>query len=316
MKIRNKYLIAIVALLVTIVIAILFGATNIGTESIGNFNVYLTIITKIRIPRVLVALLIGIGLSLSGQLLQSMLKNPLADPFTLGISSGASVGACIAIVLQINSVPLFSFISALGTAFLVLFLARRIDKMLMTETIVLIGIVISLFISSIVSLMLVLFSDKAREIMIFLNGSLASAQYSDVLILGPIVLIGVIYARRRAMELDILSFGENEAHNLGINVKRIKIEIIIISSLLTAACVSVAGIIGFIGLIVPHFSRKIFGSKHANSLIGTMIYGGIFLISSDFIARTLIDSVELPVGAITAIFGAPFFIYVFFRKGR
>lgn len=314
-KLKTKFMISLATLFVAFGICIVIGPTTFSSSSFDNFEAFSNVLFKIRIPRSLLAIVVGGSLAISGHLLQSILKNPLADPFTLGISSGASIGACLAIVLGLSGVTLWAFAGALMVGLLVIIITQKIDPSFKTETIVLIGIVTSLFISSVVAMILVLFEKQSVQILMFLNGTLASANYMNVSIIFIVNICVMIYLLKIHKQLDILSFGENEAYNLGINTKILKIKLIIVSSLLTAFAVSTAGIIGFVGIIVPHLSRKLFGARHQISIITTYIYGGIFLMIADLLARIILIPLELPVGAVTSLFGAPFFIYTFF-KGR
>lgn len=282
-----------------------------------------SIVWNLRIPRTLLAFIVGGALAVSGTVMQSVLKNPLASSYTLGVSSGASVGAGIAIITGISlpflgmfTLPLFGLIFGLMTVFLAVSFTAKLDKNMSNNTIILVGMVFSLFINAILTLMSALWRDHIQQLIFWQMGSFSSREWSSVLILFPIVTIGVIILMRYARELDLLTFGEDQAYTVGVEVNKIKWLLLGLSAGLTGSAISFVGVIGFIDLIAPHVVRRFFGSSHKIVIPVSLLLGGAFMVLSDLIARTLISPSELPVGAVTALVGAPFFAYVYFSKGK
>lgn len=289
----------------------------------GIENASVNIVWSIRFPRVLFGFLVGACLGISGSIMQSVLKNPLASSFTLGVSSGAALGASLVIIfsitlpfLGIGSLPLFGLIFGSLTVVAVVLFVSKIDPNMENQTIILTGMVVSLFINAIQTTLNALSRENMERIIFWQMGSLAQKNWSHVIILTLIVLIGFIIAMRFSTELDILTFGEEQAMSIGVDVRKIKWAMLILASALTGSSVAFSGIIGFIDLISPHIVRKIFGSTHKFVLPMSGLFGGTILIVADLIARTIISPNELPIGAVTALIGAPFFGYVFFRKRK
>lgn len=281
------------------------------------------IIASVRLPRVLCAALTGAALSLCGGAMQGLLKNPLADGSTLGVSSGASLGAVIAIAFGV-SIPRLPFAGTMGMAmafsclslFAILSLAYKIDRALSTNTIILIGVIFSMFASGLMSLIIAFAPDKARSITFWTMGSLSGSDYTNalVLLLSLAVFGGVLLSR--ADELNAFAIGENEARHVGVNVKAVKLTVLIASSALIGVCVSVGGAIGFVGLVVPHILRRVTGPNHRRLLPACMFGGAVFLMLSDLLARTIVSPAELPIGVITSLIGAALFIYIFYSTRR
>ncbi len=299
----------------------MYGSTNLTLNDLGSSQIVNTIIYKIRLPRVLVALVVGASLSISGLCIQSLLKNPLASPYTLGVSSGAGLAATVAYVLKLSflgvyTTQIIAFLGALLTIYFVIKFVSIIDSNLSNETIVLTGMILSLFLGSLISLIMILNLEDSRSIIMFMSGTLVLKGWKDLYIILPFFIICSIYLFIRSKQLDILTFGEDDAHSLGINVKKLKREIMIITSLLTASAVATCGVIGFIGLVVPHISRKLFRANHVLTIPMSAVIGGGFLIATDLVARTFAAPLELPVGAITALIGAPFFAIIFIARRR
>lgn len=278
------------------------------------------IVLDLRLPRVFLAVIVGAMLATAGTAFQGVLRNPLADPYILGISSGAAVGAATAILLIGTSstlldriaVPLLAFSGAILSLFLVFAIAwkRKRDPV----ALILAGVVVQSFLGAILSFAVTVSGTKVRTIVFWMMGSLTSAEWHDIFILFLYLLIGylVIYAYYR--NLNILSLGEHAALHLGMNVERIKVLVLIAASLLTASAVSVVGIIGFVGLIVPHIIRLIAGPNHKILIPASCLGGAVFLLWSDTIARTIIPAMEIPIGVITALAGAPFFGYLLKKR--
>ena len=274
-------------------------------------------------PRALVAFLVGGALAVSGAVMQSLLQNPLASSYTMGVSSGSSLGASIIIISGISSfalrsflLPATGFVFALITVLFVIFFSSRIDKNLHSYTIILIGMVISLFVSSILTLMASLFPEHSGQIYYWMMGSFSSRKWTHVSILAPTCILITFIIWLNSRELDIMTFGDDQAMSIGVNTKSRKIFLIVITSLLTGVSVSFAGIIGFIDLVAPHAVRKIFGAKHKAVIPMSFLYGGAFMSIADLISRTILSPREIPVGAVTALIGAPFFILIFFKKRK
>ncbi|WP_062108402.1 FecCD family ABC transporter permease [Bacillus niameyensis] len=279
------------------------------------------IVMNIRLPRVLLAGFVGGSLAMAGAAFQGLLRNPLADPYTLGVSSGASVGAVIVIFFQISlpfiglfTLPLFSILAAFITIFIVLFFARSIEPSMKVETIILTGIIFSSFLGAFLSLMIALSGEELRQIIGWLLGSVSMRGWSYVWIILPFFLIASFLLMLNAGELNAMSFGEERAKHLGVNVERRKLLVLISGSLLTGAAVAVSGTIGFVGLVIPHLTRLLWGPDHKHLLPLSLLSGAGFLILADLIARVIIQPAELPIGVITALIGAPVFAVILMRR--
>ena len=272
------------------------------------------IILSLRFPRTILAGLVGAGLSVSGAVFQALLRNPLADPYILGVSSGAAVGAIVALLLGLGTaslgLPLVSFLGALMTVLLVLYFGRQ-DGKIHPNTLLLAGVIIGSFLSAVIMFFIsVSQREELRTIIFWLMGDFSLANPQTLLTVFPYVLGGFVVVYLQARHLNVILFGEENALQLGVNVERLRLICYLFASLITAASVSVCGLIGFVGLIVPHGSRLIFGPDHRILIPASALIGASFLIASDTLARILLAPVELPVGVITAAFGGPCFIYL------
>ena len=263
----------------------------------------------------------GGALAVSGAVMQSLLQNPLASSYTMGVSSGASLGAAIIIIIGIRIfivrsfiLPLAGFVSALLTVLFVIVISSKIDRNIHSYTIILIGMVISLFVSAVLTLLSSLFPDHSQEIYFWMMGSFSARNWIHVYILLPVCLIITIFIWLHSRELDIMTFGDDQAMTMGVNTRSKKTLLIILTALLTGVSVAFTGTIGFIDLISPHIVRRIFGSKHTAVIPMSFFFGGAFMSIADLIARTILSPRELPVGAVTALLGAPFFIIIYFKK--
>lgn len=255
--------------------------------------------------------------------MQGLLRNPLADGSTLGVSSGASLGAVIALALGVT-VPGSEYggtmLMAMAFAFLslvlILSLAYALDHSLATNSIILIGVIFSMFISSVINLILSFLNDQVRSITFWTMGSLSGTGYAHTRILSLALLIcgGVIF--RYARELNAFAIGEDNARHIGVNVRRVKLVILITVSVMIGVCVSIGGSIGFVGLVVPHMARMIAGPNHRRLLPASMFSGAIFLLLADLIARTLLSPVELSIGVVTSLVGAAAFVVIFYRARK
>jgi len=277
------------------------------------------VLLQIRIPRALLALLIGMALSLAGAVFQALLRNPLADPHLLGVSAGGALGVVVGsgfiLVGTLSfSIPVLSFLGSLVAVVVVYRLSLR-KGALSLYTLLLVGVMLnSFFVSTIIFLQSVVRSDELMTVLFWLLGNLNFSNYPQLLMIAVIVFAAGGALLSQAKKINVLSLGEATAHSLGVPVEGMKRTVFFLAALLTGTAVSVSGMIGFVGLVVPHLARMIFGSDFRRLLPASALLGGIVLIISDTLARTLIQPQELPVGVITSFLGVPFFIY--FLKQR
>ena len=339
---RWKIILALLILALILTIAI---ATAIGPVQISPLEVYKIILQKIpliggaikvdasplnqeiilsvRLPRALAAALVGVALASSGAVLQGLLRNPIADPFIIGISAGASLGASIAMVTGIGaslfgllySVPIAAFVSAVGTVFLIYNLSKIGGSMSML-TLLLIGVAITSLFSALVYLIMLITNAQAQGILFWMFGSLTLASWNYVYMALPFIIAGLGVILYFARDLNPIALGEEQAHHLGVDTEMLKKILLTCVSLVTAAAVSISGIIGFIGLIIPHIMRLLAGPDHRLLIPSSALAGAIVLILCDTLARTVMSPSEVPVGIITAILGCPFFIYLLLRTRR
>ncbi len=271
-----------------------------------------TIILGIRLPRVILGALVGAALATAGCAMQGLLKNPMADPYIIGMSSGAALGAALAFALLLP-IQLLSFILA-AASILIVYNISRMGEKVPTETLLLAGIAVGFFLSAVTSFLIFL-SQSPHQIIYWMMGGLWTANWDKVKITFIMVIIGLVMLYRESWNLNVMLLGEDQAQCIGVDIENVKKKVLIFSSLVTAAAVSVSGIIGFVGLIIPHIMRILVGPDHRILLPASTLMGAVFLVFSDTIARTLLESTDLPVGVVTAFFGAPFFIYLL-RKRR
>jgi iron complex transport system permease protein len=306
--------------------SICVGSADISLKNIFNIlfecqgSWQYSILMKIRFPRILLGLAVGGSLGLAGALLQGIFRNPLVEPYTLGISGGASLGVCLVIVFQLSSCiglfvyPIAGFAGAIITILLVYFMSIRkggvnVNSLLLT------GVMISFICSSIVMLVMSMADIRELQNIVFWTmGSLGESNIELVYLILFVSIVGLIISYLFCMNLNAFSIGEEEAAHIGINTERTKKWIFVIASLLTGLSVSVAGIIGFVGLVVPHIMRMFLGPDHRFLLISSFLSGAIFLILCDTLARTIISPMELPVGVVTGIVGGAIFIYAINKK--
>ncbi len=281
------------------------------------------IILNVRLPRVINVALVGAALSLCGAAMQGLLRNPLADGSTLGVSSGAALGAVIALAFGV-SVPGVTFggvmVMAMVFAFLslvlILSLAYVLDRSLSTNSIILIGVIFSMFASSVINLIISFAEDHIKSITFWTMGSLSGTNFGHVRILVIAVLICGTIILRYARELNAFAIGEDNARHIGVNVKKVKLIVLITVSVLIGVCVSIAGSISFVGLVMPHMARMITGPNHKRLLPSAMFSGAIFLLLADLVARTLLSPIELSIGVVTSLVGAVAFIIIFYRTRK
>lgn len=277
-------------------------------------------IWNLRFPRVLMATLTGIALAVVGNVFQAIMKNPLVDPYLVGTSAGASFGALLAVYFLVNttlhvSIPTMSFIFAVVASFLTITLAKK-EGVIPVVHLVLSGVLVSTMFSAGSMLLLNIANKTLVTGHVWLFGSFSGLTIKDTILPSISLLIFVFFALAYSKQLDAMTLGEKEAKSLGVNVEFIKWLFYLLGSFVTAVFVSKTGVIGFVGLIVPHMARIIAGPKHKNNIITTMFIGGMFMSVCDTLARTILNPVEIPVGIITSLIGAPFMFWLMKVKGK
>ena len=281
------------------------------------------ILWQIRVPRVLLAFLVGGSLAAVGASLQALLRNPLADPYVIGISSGAALGAAVAVLFGVglslfglSVLPVYAFLGALLSLLIVYRIAVSYGRFSI-HTLLLGGVVLNAIFSALI-LFLTSLADpyKASGMYAWLMGSLTGSDFSTVLVLAGYLLLGVCVLVSQSSALNLLTLGEEAARSLGVEVERVKRILFAASALLTGAVVAFSGLIGFVGLIVPHAVRLVFGADHRLLVIASGLAGGMFLMLADTLARTLLSPTEIPVGVVTALVGGPVFLYLLVRQRR
>ncbi len=327
----------ILVMLFVFFLCICLGSVNIPLketfrilgEGISSFFTHKTlevtstnsILLKVRLPRVLCVMLTGASLSACGAAMQGLLKNPLADGSTMGVSTGASLGAAVAIVFGITlpNLPfagtmvmaiLFAFLSLM----IVLSLAYRLDYSLSTGTIILLGVIFSMFVSSLLSLLITFSSEKVKSIIFWTMGSLSGSTYTNALVLLVTLVIcgSILFALSR--ELNAFAVGEDSARHIGVNVRRTKVTVLITVSVLIGVCVSIGGSIGFVGLVTPHMVRLLIGPNHKKLIPASLFGGATFLMLCDLIARVILKPLELPIGVVTSLIGAVVFVFIYYHS--
>jgi len=278
-----------------------------------------TILLDIRLPRIFMAGLAGAALAVSGAAYQGMFRNPLADPYLIGISQGAALGAVIGFLLPFNVpvilIPALAFAGALFSVLAVFFIART-GKTLPLTTLILGGVALGAFLSSITSYLLIISGDRLHGIIFWLLGTLSVADWWRVSVMTPYILTGSAVLLLLARPLNIMQLDEEQARQLGINVEGTKLVILGVATLCTAAAVCFCGVIGFVGIIIPHAVRLVFGPDYRMLLPMSLLTGAAFLILADTAARTVLSPTEVPIGVITAFIGAPFFLYLLRQKKK
>jgi iron complex transport system permease protein len=279
------------------------------------------ILFQLRLPRVLLAAVVGAALAASGTVFQGLFRNALADPAIIGVSSGAALGAVLVIVtagagtLGALALPLAAFAGAMGTA-LVVYRLARIGPTVHIATLLLAGIAVAAIISSLMSLVMSFSGEEIRDIYAWLLGGLVSEGWRSVGIALPVVVLGIVGAALVSHELNLVALGEERAVQLGIEVDRLKRRAIAVGAVLAAAAVSVAGVVGFVGLMTPHLLRLVIGADLRRLLGASVLGGATLMILADLLARTVIAPSELPVGVVTALLGGPFFLFLLRREGK
>ena len=330
MQTSVKVFVLCLILCISLVTALQFGAKFISLDQIisallsmidvnATASMTNTIITDIRLPRLTYSVLTGIGLSLVGLLMQTVTRNALADPYVLGVSSGASTGAVFAIIMgglpflgQYNT-PIFA---ALGAALSIILVLLCVGKSNSPVKLILIGMGMTGVFSALT--MMIIYGAKheaqVRSAMFWLLGSFAGIQWSDLPLTAIIVILFMLYIYMFNQDLDVLLLGNHEAAQMGLSVKQLQLSIVVISSIVIATLVSKVGVVGFIGLIIPHLARIIGGPKHKHTLLFSALIGSIVMIWSDVLSRALYSPEEIPIGVLTSLLGAPLFIWIIMNR--
>ncbi|MGQ9003901.1 FecCD family ABC transporter permease [Bacillus subtilis] len=331
------YIIGFSFLAVSIILGISCGSLHIPIPAVFRFfwhqgfggsigsddPMYTNIMMNIRLPRVVLAALVGAALSIAGAAFQGLLKNPLADPYTLGVSSGASVGAVVTLFLGLHlpviggfTLPVVSVAAALATMAAVLFFSRLVHASMSVSTLILTGVITNSFLGAFISLIIALTGDNLLPIVHWLLGSVSMRGWSYVILFLPFFLLGTILLIINGRELNVMTYGEDKAKLLGVSVQQRKMMILIAGSLLTGSAVAVSGTIGFVGLVIPHITRLLWGTDHRHLLPLSALLGAGFLVLADLLSRTIIEPIELPIGIITSLAGAPVFALILIRQHR
>jgi len=295
---------------------------NFGIGNISNIPEYLgIIIQQVRLPRVLLSALVGAALSISGTSMQGLLRNPLADSSTLGVSSCAALGAVFAIStgLQFPLIPylgiaIMSIIFAFVSFFIIIALSYKIDRNLSTNTIILTGVIISMFAGSIISFIVSMSGEEMKNIIFWTMGSFSGRGWEYVGLVSPFIIIGIIGLLRYSSELNAFALGEEKAGYIGVDTNKVKNIILILVSILVGVSVSVSGTIAFVGLVIPHITRMIIGPNHKELMPLSLVTGATFMMMADLVSRTVLRPSELPIGVVTSLIGSIIFIYIFYSQ--
>jgi len=325
-KVITVSLVLLALLVLTVILATMIGTATVTWGQLWNVlsgNATATdparlVILRIRLPRIILAGLVGFSLSLGGVVFQALLRNPLADPFILGVSSGSAFGAVLGIMLGFGftfGIPALAFGGALLTMYLILVLGRKKIGM-ESSTIILAGVIINAFFTAVIMFFIATAVDDRLHTMLFwLYGDLSQSRFGELAIAGPAVVVGFFILYCFGKHLNLITAGEEAALHLGVDVGKAKLICFLVVSLVVGLVVAFSGLIGFVGLVIPHLCRMLFGSDHRLLMPTSALGGAIFLIAADTLARTVISPSELPVGVITAFLGAPFFIYLLRKRG-
>lgn len=332
---RTQLLLLLCGLLLSMVISLGFGSVHVSVNDIWRILLFKTtgirygewkfsteqIIWMIRTPRILFTMLVGGGLALTGAVMQAVVRNSIADPYILGLSSGASTGAALVLLSGVSgycatwAVPLSSFVGAFA-AFVLVFVIAGQKGTMGADRLILAGVAISYLFSSCTSFLTFLSPDQGlREITHWLLGSVAGGKWTNILLPSFVVTGGCFFFFVKARALNSISMGEETAVSLGLNSSLFRKQIFLVTALVVGVIVSLSGSIGFVGLMIPHIARLLVGNDHKKLLPLSFLAGSFFLIWADVIARTVMSPMELPIGIVTAIFGAPFFIWLLNKKG-
>ncbi|MCH1960604.1 FecCD family ABC transporter permease [Romboutsia hominis] len=325
MKLNKKYLtigISFIMLAVLLVLLSTIGSVDLSFNEIikalinDDNKVVTTIVYKMRLPRNILAALVGANLAVAGILLQSVMKNPLADPGITGVSTGASVAAIIILLLApkyTNILPIVAFVGGAIACILVFLMAYK--NGIKPGRIVLAGVAVNTILGGVISFLSTMYSDRIQSAMLWLNGSLATKTWVDVNMLFGYSIIALIVSLLLIRSANVLQLGDEAATNLGFNINLTRLLISGVAVFLAAISTSVVGVISFVGLIVPHISRMIMGSDHKYTIPFSMVLGSIVLLVADTLGRTIGGAIEIPVGVIMSIVGGPFFLYLLRKRG-
>lgn len=329
------YLLFALAVLVTLIFCVCAGSVSVPVKETVSLiwkaitgaelpqSTARAIILNVRLPRVICVGFVGASLSICGAAMQGLLRNPLADGTTLGVSSGASIGAILAIAFGV-SIPGFegggTVVMAIVFAFLalmlILSLAYKLDYTLSTNTIILIGVVFTMFAGSIISLLVTFAGDHVKTIMFWTMGSLAGSSYGNAIMIGAAFVVCTAVLLGCARELNAFAISEDNARNIGVNVRRVKLTVLIAVSALVGVSVSIGGTIGFVGLVIPHMTRMLTGPNHKKLLPASIFSGAIFLMLADLVSRVVLSPIELPIGVVTSFIGSITFVYIFYSSTK
>lgn len=302
-------------LLVAMVAGCLVGAVDFDRGEILNSPIF----WQLRLPRVLLSVVVGAVLSVCGAAYQSIFRNPLTDPYVLGVSSGASLGAAVAILVGLEAylwgVGGCALVAALLTVLLIYKIAS-IGNRMHTTTLLLTGVCLTLLISAVISFLMVLNHEKMDSIIFWTMGSFGSATWTDVVIVAPVAVVGIGVVLYYSRDLNLLLAGSEAARSMGVEVERVKRMLLLFTTLMVAFAVSSCGVIGFVGLIVPHAVRLVAGPDNRRVVPYSVVCGALFVLVCDTLARTMLRPSELPVGSLTSIVGAPLFIYLLYRNKK
>ena len=317
------------ALVVALLVGVMVGPASIGpgqvlaalvdrlpgvTVDAGLTDAQTAILWQIRLPRVVLGAIVGGALALSGASYQGVFRNPLADPYLLGVAAGAGLGATVAIVLGLGqrafTLPLSAFVGGIVAVGATYLLGRSVGSGRSASAIILAGVAIASFLTAVQTFVQQRHAETLREVYTWILGRLSTAGWSEVLLVLPYVAVATVTMLLHRRLLDVLAVGEVEARTLGVNAGRVRLIVVVAATLATAAAVAVSGLIGFVGIIVPHTIRLVAGGSNRVVLPLSLLLGAAFLVIADVLARSLVDPAELPIGVVTAFFGAPFFTLV------
>lgn len=338
-KKKEFFMLLAIGYIVLVVFAISKGAANITPVNViatiakeipfvekyiraDLLSTYSLIVFNVRMPRIVMASFVGMGLAVVGAAFQSLFKNPMADPYVLGVSSGAALGAAIAIVIKLSSLALslsmttvFAFIGAITTTVLVYSIAQQ-RGVVTTTNLLLAGTAVSFFMSAMLSIIMVFNQQDVNKIVFWMMGSFNASSWSNIVVIAPIISLSTIVIYFFYRDFNLMLTGDENAKSLGVETEKIKKLIVIISSMVVAVSVAFSGIIGFVGFLVPHMVRLVFGPNNKSLIPFSALGGAIFLLAADTTARTLAAPAELPVGAVTSLIGAPYFIYLLIKMKK
>ena len=319
---------------ITVIVTLAIGSTHISFDTVWHIlfsklpfthaeptwaNTVETIILDIRLPRLLLAGLVGAALAVAGTTYQGLFRNPLADPYLIGVAQGAALGAVIGFMLPISwqaaSIPLLAFTGAILAVAMVYSIAR-VGKTLPMTTLILAGVALGAFLAAITSYLMIASGDRLHGIIFWLLGTFSLTNWWQVIMVAPYIFAGTIIIWLHARPLNVMQLDEEQAKQLGVHVEQVKLILLGAATMITAAAVCFCGIIGFVGIIIPHTVRLIWGPDHRFLLPLATFAGAIFLILADTAARTMLAPTEIPVGVITAFLGAPFFLYLLRQRKR